>query len=103
MGTLPWRIIYQRLALGYSLQHIAENLGVGIATVHRVDTLFHETGCVGKRKYPADHGVHKLTETDELLILGFVLERPKTCLHDIQGELQAIRGRHFHYLPMHTS
>ncbi len=89
---LRWRIIYQRLALGYSLQRVAENLGVAIATVHRVETLFDETGSVCKRKYPAGHGIHKLTETDELFILGLVLERPETYLHEIQGELQAITG-----------
>jgi len=32
---LRWRIIYQRLALDYSLQRVADNLGVGVATVLR--------------------------------------------------------------------
>ena len=36
-------------------------------------------------KYPADHGVHKLTETDELLILGFVLEGQKLACMIFKG------------------
>ena len=89
---LRWRIIYQRLALDYSLQRVADNLGVGVATVHRIETAFSESGSVGKKKYPEDHGPHKLTETDELFILGLVLERPETYLHEIQIELQTITG-----------
>ena len=89
---LRWRMVYQRKALGYSLQRVAENLGVAVATVHRIETLFDETGVIDKRKYPDGHGTHKLTETDELLILGSLLERPETYLHEIQMELQAING-----------
>jgi len=89
---LRWRIIYQRLALDYSLQRVADNLGVGVATVHRIETAFAETGSVGKRKCSEDHGPHMLTETDELFILGLVLERPETYLHEIQIELQTITG-----------
>ncbi len=85
---LRWRIAYQRLALGYSLQRVAENLGVAVATVHRIETLFDETGSVEKRKYPVDHGTHKLTEDDELLVLGLVVDRQETYLHKIRRELQ---------------
>ena len=35
---------------------------LGVVTVHRIETLFDETGSVGKRKYPDGHGTHKLTE-----------------------------------------
>jgi len=77
---LRWRIIYQRLALDYSLQRVADNLGVGVATVHRIETAFAETGSVGKRKYPEDHGPHKLTETDELFIIGFLKGQKPTYI-----------------------
>ena len=89
---LRWRITYQQKALSYSLQCIAENLGVGVATVHRIETLFYETGSVGKRKYPDGHGTHKLTENDKVLILGLLVERPETYLHEIQRVLQALNG-----------
>ena len=103
---LRWRITYQQKALSYSLQCVAENLGVGVATVHRIETLFYETGSVGKRKYPDGHGTHKLTENDKVLILGLLVERPETYLHEIQRELQALNGtdgRYFYYLAMHKS
>ena len=89
---LRWRIIYQRKALSYSLQRVAENLGVRVATAHRIETLFDETGSVGKRKYPDGHGTHKLTENDKVLILGLLVERPETYLREIQRELQALNG-----------
>ena len=57
---------------------------MAVATVHRIETLFDETGVIDKRKCPDGHGTHKLTETDELLILGSLLERPETYLHEIQ-------------------
>lgn len=99
---LHWRIVYQRLALDYSLQCVADNLGVGVATVHRIETLFAETGSVGKRNYPEEHGSHKLTEIDELFILGLVLERPETYLHEIQMELQTITGTEVNVSTVHT-
>ena len=40
---LRWRIIYQRLALDYSLQRVADNLGVGVATVQKLSFLHHIT------------------------------------------------------------
>ena len=89
---LRWRIIYQQKALSYSLQRVAENLGVGVATAHRIETLFDETGSVSKRKYLDGHGTHKLTENDKVLILGLLVERPETYLHEIQRELQALNG-----------
>ena len=65
---------------------------MGVATVHRIETRFDETGSVGKRKYPDGHGTHKLTENDKVLILGLLVERPETYLHEIQRELQALNG-----------
>lgn len=73
--------VYQRKALSYSLQRVAESLDVGVATVHRIETLFDETGSVGKRKYLDGHGTHKLTENYKVLILGLVLKDQKlTCM-----------------------
>lgn len=51
-----------------------------------------DTGSVSKRKYPDGHGTHKLTENDELFILGSLLERPETYLHEIQMQLQAMNA-----------
>ena len=65
---------------------------LGVATVHRIETLFDESASVGKRKYPDGHGTHKLTENDKVLILGLLVERPETYLHVIQRELQALNG-----------
>ena len=43
------------------MQCVAENLGAGVATIHRIETLFDETGSDGKRKYLDCHGTHQMT------------------------------------------
>ena len=41
--------------MSYSSQRVAENLDVGVSTVHRIETLFDETGSIGKRKVVYNH------------------------------------------------
>ena len=84
---LHWRVIYQRKALGMTLETVARNLGVAVATVYRTEKLFDDTGEVCKRKYPPDHGNKKLTDRDGLLVLEILLERPATYFKEIQLEL----------------
>ena len=67
-------------------------MGVGVATVHRIETLFDEIGSVGKRKYLDGHGTHKFTENDMVLFLGLVFERLETYLHEIQRKLRGLNG-----------
>ena len=37
---LRWRVIYQRKALGMTLETVARNLGVAVATVYRTEKLY---------------------------------------------------------------
>ena len=84
-ADLRWRIVYQRKAMGLTLQKVAENL---VATAYRTEQLFDETGDVCKRKYPPGHGNKKLTDADAFLIMELLVERPATYLKEIQTQLE---------------
>ena len=46
---LRWRMVWQHLAMGYSYEHVALNLGVDRCTVSGVLQLFHNTETVTKK------------------------------------------------------
>lgn len=73
---IRWRAIYQWYFLGLRLHKIALNLNIDQSTVSRILTKFDDTGSVQKAIYPKGqcHYLKKLTEIDEHLIVGVVLE-----------------------------
>ena len=75
--------------LEYSIDNVATSLGVSVATIHRVEKLFDNTGDVQKREYPSDHGhtLRKLTEYEQIFIIELVLNKPSIYLHEIQQDL----------------
>lgn len=79
-ADLRWRIVYQRKAMEFTLQKVAQNLGVSVATAYRTEELSDETGDVCKRMYPPGHGNKKLTDVDALFIVERLVERPATYL-----------------------
>ena len=93
-ADLRCRIVYQRKAMGFTLQKVAENLGVSVATAYRTEELFDETGDVCKRMYPPGHGNKKQTDVDALFIVELLVERPATYLKEIQMQLEQRNGTH---------
>jgi len=73
---LRWRMVWQRLALGYTYKQIGANLGVDSSTVQRTTCLFERTGNVHKRPYPEGRLEKKLTPTVELIIITLVIQNP---------------------------
>ena len=84
---LRWRMVWQRQALGYTYQKVAENLGVDKSTVYRTLQLFESSGSVEKRKYPKENAFRKLTTPAQLLILNLVIQKPGIYLHEMQRSL----------------
>jgi len=82
---LHWRMVWQRQALGYTYQKVAENLCVDESTVYRTLQLFESSGSVEKRKYPKKNAFRKLTTPAQLLILYLVVEKPGIYLHEVQS------------------
>ena len=87
---LRWRMVWQHLAMGYSYEHVALNLGVDRCTVSRVLQLFHNTGTVAKKSYPREKAFRKLTTPAQLLILNLLVQKPGVYLREIQDELQKL-------------
>ncbi len=65
---------------------IAKNLNVDHSTVCRTIELFNITGNVKKAEYPKGQK-QKLFDTDALVIIQVVLERPGIYLHEVQQYL----------------
>ena len=63
---LRWRMVWQRLVLGYTFKQIGANFGVDTSTVQRTVRLFESTGILEKRQYPKNRLEKKLTSTFEL-------------------------------------
>ena len=51
-----------------------------------------ESGNVSKRNYPPNKGTAVLTETDELIIMETVLEKPEVYMHEIRDTLISETG-----------
>ena len=81
---LRWRIIYQRLAQGYTYQMIARNLNVSSSTVHRICNLFDATGDVQpvdvKKPRPDQRN---LDEHNQLYVIGLIMDNPSLYLAEM--------------------
>ena len=84
---LRWRIIWQRHALGFTCQKVAENLSIDKSTVSRITQLFATTGDVSKKPYPNERAYRKLTLPAQFLIFQLVIDKPGIRLKEIQDEL----------------
>ena len=91
---LRWRIVYQRMALGFSYKKIATNLGVDITTVWRIVQQFRiqHTGTVTIKQYNRDNLPRKVNHTIELVVLHVVLEHLGIYLREIQSKVEYLTG-----------
>ena len=81
---LRWRIVWQRVALGYGVKAVASNLGVDPSTISRIVRSFHATGDVQKKPYPKDARPNeKLASPVQLTILHTVLQHPEMLRHSV--------------------
>lgn len=86
---LKWRMVYQRLMLGFTYQQIAVNLSVDTSTVWRAVEKFQAEGTVST-KYCK--GPQTLTDFQKFIIIQTVLEKPAAYLREICAELLAKTG-----------
>ena len=92
---LRWRMIWQRVALGYNVKAVASNLGVDPSTVSRTVRCFYATGDVHKKPYPKDARPNKkLTSPVQLTILHTMLQHPEMYLHKLQEVVCVLTGVH---------
>ena len=74
-------------------RHIARNLSISVGAVHNVLKLFEETGEVSPKK-PEREDMRKIDNSDELFILGLLLENPSLYLGEICQRIDSTFGIH---------
>ena len=92
-ADLRWRIIWQRIGMELSYRRIAANLNVALGTVYRINRHFVETGDVMPRKVPQRTNLRSLSHSDELFIIGLIIESPSHYLSEICHALEEVCGK----------
>ena len=88
---LRWRIVWQYVLLGKSVDEVARMLFVSERTVQRYAERFCVTGHVDP--FARRNGCYlKLSDGDQLLILELTMRYPGIYLRELQAELQRVRG-----------
>ena len=92
-SDLKWRLVWSYVYSGNEIEDIADIFFVSGKTVRRAIDLFVTTGEVeieGKKRGPQS----KLSETEELALLGVIFENPGIYLQEIQTKLELEHGVH---------
>ena len=86
---LRWRMVYQRMALGYTFDQISKKSRGRQVNCSKNSSSFQKTtGSVHKRPYPKEKAARKLTPPAQMFVLHLVLQKPGIYLHEIQKELE---------------
>ena len=92
-ADLRWRMIWQRLGMELSYWSIAANLNVALGTVHHINRLFMETGDVIPMRVPSREELRSLSHSDELLIIGLIIDSPGNYLSELCGAIKDVCGK----------
>jgi len=79
---LQWRVVWQRMALGFKYHEIATNLGISLGTAYNVIKLFEATGEVSPKTGCKRHE-RGLDNYHEMSIIGLVLDSPQLQLTEL--------------------
>ena len=91
--NLRWRVVWQRLGMELSFREIAERLCIASSTACEIFKRFELTGEVHPSRQPSRPSLHKLSESEERLIVALIMECPTTYLHEVCKEIQQITGK----------
>ena len=90
---LQWRIVWHNIiARGHTYQTAAKHLCVSVGTVFNIIKLFENTGEVYAKPSPSRPSLHSLTDHEELLVFGVVLENSTFELKEIRKIVQDATG-----------
>jgi hypothetical protein len=78
--------------MDFEFRKIAHNLNVSLGTVH-IYKQFSLTGDVAPRKQPSRVDSRSLDHTDELFILGIILDTPSTYLQELCQAVHEVTGK----------
>ena len=91
-NDLRWRIVYQRIAMNFSFQKVADNLNVSTSTAHRIFSRFMQTSQVDPATCSSREDLRKLDEQSGLHVIGLVLEAPALYLGEVCKEVLDLFG-----------
>ena len=82
-ANLRWKVVYQRLGQSLSLNRIVHNFSLSIETVHNILEHFTTTGEIDAKAQGTRLGSRKLSASEEMFVVGLVLDRPFIYLQEI--------------------
>ena len=91
-SDVRWRIVYQRIGMGFTFDKIAKNLNVATSTVHRTFTFFLQSGDVEPLPRNRSNSLRKMDPCSELYVLGLVHANPTLYLGEICHDLKNAAG-----------
>ena len=92
-ADLRWRVVWQRLGMELSFREIAFRLCIAPSTACEIFKRFESTGDVQPSSQPRRPSLHKLSESEERLIISLIMESPTLYLYEICKEIQKITGK----------
>ena len=90
---LRWRIIWQRIGMELSYRRTAANLNVALGTVYNINRLFKKTGDVLPNKIPRRNELRLLSHSDELFIIGLIIDSPSYYLSELCNAIEDVCGK----------
>ena len=88
---LRHRMIWQIIGMSLTYRKVAQNLNVAVGTVHNVLRRFQATGELEPTK-PNRSNTRKLSNNQELLLVGLFLDNPGLYLGEVCREVADITG-----------
>ena len=91
-NDIRWRIVWQRLAMDLPYWKIAQNLSIGVGTVYNVFKTFQNSGEVSNSSKRERADLRALTASEEMFVVGLVLESPCLYLRELCQRVEDISG-----------
>ena len=91
---LRWRVVWLRICKELYFEDIGRRLGIAKSTAHRIFAEFADRGAVdpkGKKGLPRRY-LRKMSEYEEMFIVGLVLESPALYLKELCSQVQQFSG-----------
>ena len=88
---LRHRMIWQKVGMGLTFREVAKNLNVALGTVYNVFRRFEQTGGVDP-KHPDRTSTRKLSSSEELIVIGLILDNPGLYLGETCQKIAEITG-----------
>ena len=84
---------WQHIGMDFEFRKIPHNLSVSLSTVHNIYKQFSLTEDVALKQQPSRIGCRSLDHSDELFVLGIILDTPSTYLQELCQVVRKVTGK----------